>query len=169
MNKLVVGVAVVAAAGLAGGCASTAHSLTAPSAPASSAPAAAPAAAPSPTPSPNGTFQFSCDTDTGATIYSEAKLTGEVDLTNTGNVGTIIRVRFAWKQEAYPSVVQTKVVRTRPGSHYVVRFHYNAGTFATDTAPLDRNLAWSENHGYRTACAAKASLVRPFGAVQSTP
>jgi hypothetical protein len=127
---------------------------------------AAPAPSAAPTANPDGSWSASCDTSLGAGINDANYLTGEVDLVNTGNVGTVVRVRFAWKQEAYPSIVLFKTVRTHPGQHYVVRFHYNAGTFATSTAPLDRDQSWQENHGFRMPCSASATIMRSFGPAQ---
>jgi hypothetical protein len=152
------------AAGLAGGSPQpqgrpAASAATSPA----STPPAVPAAAPAPAPSPDGTYQGSCDTRLGAGISDPNYLIGQVDLANTGNIGTVIRVRFAWKQEGYPDITMTKTTRTRPGQSRTVDFRYYAGTFATSTAPLDQNQSWQENHGFKDPCTYHARIVATFG------
>jgi len=138
---------------------------------ASSAPAAAPSPSwtpsspPPPDPQPDGTYEYSCDQDLGADIYSPTYLTGEVDLNNTGNVGLIDRVTFRWHQEAYPDIVMRKTVRLKAGHARVVRFRYYAGTFDTATAPLDRNTSWEDSHAGQ-GCHARVTYTSTFGPVE---
>ena len=49
-------------------------------------------------------------------IYGNDHLIGEVDLTNTGNIGTVVRVRITWPQEGYAPITARKTVRTKPGT-----------------------------------------------------
>jgi hypothetical protein len=134
--------------------------------PASSAPAT-PAAAPAPEPSPSGTADTSCDDDLGgSSIYDPVYLTGEVDVTNTGNIGIIVRVRMAWHQEAYPDVtVPAKTVRVKVGRTRPVRFRFYVGTFAGSTSALDLWQSWQDSHDGQP-CHARTRITGTFGQPQ---
>jgi hypothetical protein len=142
-----------------------AASSSTPAAPATAP--ATPAAASPPAASPEGKATWSCDEDLGSSsIYSPTYLTGEADLSNTGNVGIVVTVRFAWHQEAYPDVTApVKTVRIRAGQDKVARFRYYAGTFAGSTQPLDRYDSWQSSHS-GMPCHASVHIVSTFGAVQ---
>lgn len=139
------------------------HAVTA--AHASSAPApttAAPTTAPPPTAAPDGTYRGSCDYTLGSDpVGGTARAIGEVDLTNTGNVGTVVVVRITWPQEGYGPLVMTRTVRTAPGERKAVRFH----------RPLSQNQidllqSWQDAHNFRDGCTYKASIVKTWGSVQ---
>jgi hypothetical protein len=115
------------------------------------------------TPNPDGTYTGSCDYSLGSDpVGGTARAIGEIDLVNTGNVGTVVAVRITWPQEGYGPLVMTRTVRTTPGQHKAVRFH----------RPLPQNQidllqSWQDSHDYRDGCTYKASLTSTFGEPQS--
>jgi hypothetical protein len=163
MRKIVITAAALAALTLAG-CASTGATHKAvTAAPATSAVPATPAAAPA-APNPDGTFQGSCDYSLNDNIdFSsniEGKLLGEVELRNTGNIGTVERVRITWPQFGLPPVVRTRVVHVASGDSRTVQFHVPA------TSDMIGSLQdWQERHGFKDGCKYRATLVRTFGSV----
>jgi len=132
-----------------------AASTTAPAAAATSA-----APTPAPVPSPNGTFQGSCDYTLTNNIYGNDHLIGEVDLTNTGNIGTVVRVRITWPQEGYAPITARKTVRTKPGTTTPVRFHIPVSSSGNVINQLQ---SWQLSHNDRTGCTYDAKVVRTFG------
>jgi hypothetical protein len=138
---------------------------TPPTPPAGPTPAAAPATpAAAPAPNPEGTTDTSCDEDLGgSSIYDPVYLTGEADVTNTGNIGITVRVRMAWHQEAYPDVTApAKTVRVKPGHTRPVRFRFYVGTYAGSTEALDRSMSWQDSHDGQP-CHSRARITGTFG------
>jgi hypothetical protein len=81
----------------------------------STPPAAAPVVttppAPAAAPNPQGNYNGSCDYTLGnSPATGTATLVGEVDLTNNGNIGTIVKVRMTWPQEGYPPITVRKTI-----------------------------------------------------------
>lgn len=130
--------------------------------PGSSASSASPAA-PAPAPSPNGTYTGSGDYTLSPTLYGDNYLIGEVDVTNTGNVGIIARVKFTWPQEGYPPIVAHKTVRIRYGATKVVRFHVNVGNVSNSNV-IDLLQSWQSGHGYANGYHWTATIIGTYGA-----
>ncbi len=119
-------------------------------------------AAPTPTPNPNGTYQGSCDyTLTQDFNNPDANwLVGEIDLTNTGNVGVIVKTRITWPQEGYPPITARKTVRLAYGQSKPVRFHVPANSNVITLLQ-----SWQTNHNYNDGCTYHAAFTSTFGAV----
>lgn len=139
----------------------TAHqdaaSTTAPAAAATTAP---PPPTPAPAPSPNGSYTGSCDYTLTSSLYGNDHLIGEVDLHNTGNIGTVVRVKITWPQEGYSPIAARKTVRTRAGATVAVRFHVpvsNTGNV------IDQLQSWQLSHNDRPGCHYSATILRTFG------
>jgi hypothetical protein len=79
-----------------------------------------------PTPNPDGTYSGSCDVSLSDALYGQNYLTADVNLHNTGNVGTITRVRISWGQQGFAPITETRTVRVRDGASRTVHFHYAA-------------------------------------------
>jgi len=131
----------------------------------SAAPAAAPAAqaaAPAPVPSPAGTGAGSCDYTLGdnpAGDPSTAVATAEVDLTNTGNVGTVVRVTVGWPQEGYAPLTMTRTVRMPYGaSGAPVSFH-----MPLTSTQLDNLQNWQLGHTGQDGCTYSETILRTYG------
>ena len=81
---------------------------------------AATSAPPAPTPvtaSPNGTYQGACNYTLGDNpVGGTAVATGDVQDTNTGNIGTVVRVKITWPQQGYPSLAMTRKIRLTAGA-----------------------------------------------------
>jgi hypothetical protein len=110
---LIIVVVIAASAGVRHGSGTGAS----PAAPVPSPAAAAPA--PAPTASPAGTGSGSCDYTLGdnpAGSPGTAVATGEIDLTNTGNVGITVKATVAWPQEGYAPLTLTKTARVPFGA-----------------------------------------------------
>jgi len=128
---LVVGLVI----GLAGGTTtSTAARHTSPAV--GAAPAATqssvPAPAPSPAPSPDATGTGSCDVSLSPGINGPNYLVSEVDVTNTGNVGAVVRVKVSWPQVGFAPIVKHKTVRVPYGQTVHVNLSVNAGNYSSD-------------------------------------
>jgi hypothetical protein len=74
-------------------------------------PAVAPSSAPAPVPSPNATGSGTCDVSLSSSINGPNYLVSEVDVTNTGNVGAVVRVKVSWPQVGFVPIVRHKTVR----------------------------------------------------------
>ena len=90
-------------------------------------PAAASSTAPAPAvPSPDGRYSGSCDVSLSSALYGQDYLTADVRLRNTGNVGTITRVRVSWGQQGFSPITMTRTVHVRYHASKTVPFHYPA-------------------------------------------
>lgn len=154
VTVLIVAAAAIGAA--AGGGHKQQHHATTVAQPATSAPPA-PAA-----PNPDGTYRGSCDYLLPNNFPGTYRVIGEVDLHNTGNIGTVVKVKITWPQEGYGPIRMTRSVRTLPGDHSVVRFRK-----VVSSNQIDLLQSWQEHHGMRDGCTYKASMVKTFGSVQS--
>ncbi len=116
--------------------------------------------APAPVPSPDGTYSGSCDYTLTSDFSSSISghLIGEIDLENTGNVGTIDRVRITWPQEGFPPIVATRTVRTPAGASKTVRFHV-----AASSNMIDELQSWQEHHNLRDGCHYRATITGTYG------
>lgn len=161
MKRIAIAAAALGVLAIAGCNATTAAktSSVATAAPGSTT-SATPAAAPAPTPSPDGTFTGSCDYTLGSDpVGGTAVFVGEVDLANTGNVGTITRVKITWPQEGFSPIAAFRTVRTAAGQHKAVRFHR-----AADGNEVDLLQSWQTGHDYRAGCTYHATITGTYGA-----
>lgn len=100
-----------------------AHQKPLPTLPANTTP---PSVSAQPTPNPSGTAKGSCDYTLSNNFSGTGNdhLIAEIDLTNTGNVGEVVKVTVKWPQEGYAPIRATKTVHSPYGaSDQVVRFH----------------------------------------------
>jgi hypothetical protein len=159
-------VAVLAAASLAG-CTAASTGSENPTAVKSSSPTTGattdvadetPAPEPGPTPEPDGTYTSSCDyvlgdftehTKTGFRFIAEAKLQ------NTGNIGTVLRVKAVWYLSGGGKVKRTKTVRLRPGHTKRAGFTVPVGS---DEIDRYQALGYGDDR-----CKVKAAMVDTFG------
>jgi hypothetical protein len=125
-------------------------------------PTAAAAAAPAPAPSPHGTYQGSCDYTLTSSLYGNDHLVGEIDLTNTGNTGVIVKTRITWPQEGALPVTARKTVRLPFGASKPVRFSVPV---SNTSSVIDLLQSWQERHGLRDGCTYHAAFTNTFGAV----
>jgi hypothetical protein len=109
-----------------------------------------------PVPNPDGKYSGTCDyTLTSGFSYAHAgDLIGEVRVTNTGNIGTVVRVRMHWTQVGYRPITVTKMVHVPYKGRRVARFHQRA-TYTM----INRLQAASYGH----ECSYKATIIRTFG------
>jgi hypothetical protein len=70
------------------------------------------------------TASGSCSYDLGSDpVGGTAVATGDVEVTNTGNVATIDHVKITWPQEGYAPLAMTRDVRVKAGATKDVEFH----------------------------------------------
>ena len=114
------------------------------------------------TASPNGTYQGACDYTLGNNpVGGTAVATGDVQVTNTGNIGTIVRVKITWPQQGYPSLAMTRKIRLTAGASQDVQFHM---PLTNDQISNLQN--WQTGHNYQDGCTYKATIMRTFGQPQ---
>ena len=119
-------------------------------------------AQPAPAPSPNGTYSGSCDVSLSSSITGQNYLTGEIDVHNTGNIGTVNRVRISWPLQGFAPIVKSKTVRVRAG--VTRRVEFRAAVDESQVGQFqDEQL--SSNSG--DPCHYHAVEINTFGAVQS--
>jgi hypothetical protein len=124
-----------------------------------SSPTAQPSSTPAPVPSPDGKYSGSCDYTLGSDpVGGTAVFVGEIDLTNTGNVGTIVRARITWPQEGYAPIAMKRTMRVPSGQKRAVRFHYHA-----DGNQVDLLQAWQSGHNFKDGCTYRATLTGTYG------
>jgi hypothetical protein len=108
------------------------HTSPAASAAPAAAPSSTPAPAPIPTPSPNATGTGSCDVSLSSSPNGSSYLVSEVDVTNTGNIGAVIRVKVSWPQVGFAPIVKHKTVRVPYGQTAHVNLSVNANNYSND-------------------------------------
>lgn len=135
---------------------------TSSSQPAQAAATSAPPAPTTVTPSPNGTYQGACDYTLGDNpVGGTAVATGDVSVTNTGNIGTLVRVKITWPQQGYPSLAMTKKIRLNAGANQDVQLHM---PLTYDQISNLQN--WQTGHNYQDGCTYKATIMHTFGQPQ---
>ena len=152
----IIGVSVAAAGSNPTTASAPKTTTTQPAAPASTPPAE-PAA-----PDPKGTYTGSGDYILSPTLYGNSYLVGEVDMTNTGNIGLIVRVKFTWPQEGSPPIAAYKTIRVPYGQTRVARFHVSAGNVSNSTV-IDQLQAWQTGHNYQDGYTWTAKITGTFG------
>ena len=153
-------VALIIAAGAAGK--PPAHSAVTAQATTTQATTQAAPAAPAPAPSPDGTYTGSCDYTLGSDpVDGTAVAVGEIDVTNTGNIGTDLRVTISWPQEGYDPITAVRHIRLPAGASRAVRFHVPlSGT------QLDNLQNWQEGHGFADGCGYHSVITGTYGAAR---
>ena len=116
---------------------------------------------PAPTPSPNGTYtQGSCSYDLGSDpVNGTAVATGDVTVKNTGNIGTVIRVRFTWPQEGFSPLVSVHKIRLAAGATTDVQFNHPLTSNEVD-ALQNYQLGHSD-----LGCTDNAAIINTYGSV----
>jgi hypothetical protein len=161
------GAAVIAAALTACAATSTSGSARTDAASGTNAPAAsstsAPAYTPPPTANATGKYVGSCDYTLNDNFNSSiaAWATGDIEVTNTGNVGIVVVLKITWPQQGFPSLARHKTVRVAYGASRDIQFNL----------PLNQNQIsnlqnWQEGHNYDSGCTYKATIVSKFGTPQ---
>lgn len=115
-----------------------------------------------PAPSPDGSFQGSCDYQLGDDpAGGTAVLVGEVDLDNTGNIGTVVHVRITWPQEGAAPVAATRTVRVPAGAQgQPARFRLHASVDVIESLQ-----SWQERHDFKDGCTYAAEITGTYGPV----
>jgi len=127
----------------------------------SSSSPSAPAYTPSPSPSPAGKYVGSCSYTLNSNFSSStaAWATGDIEVTNTGNVGIVVSLKITWPQEGYnPLVMRKSGVRIGYGDDRDIQFHL----------PLNQNQItnlqnYQSGHNYASGCTYKVTILRSFG------
>ena len=114
-------------------------------------------------PQPDGTFQGACDYTLGdSPSTGTADAIGDIDATNTGNVGIVVKLTITWPQEGYSPIKQVKTVRIGYGGEKDVQFHRPlTGT------ELDRLQSYQLGHGGSgDGCTYHGEMTGTFGAAR---
>lgn len=155
---LVVGLLIgLAAGGTTGGNAKPASSLPTVS---ETATPPAPTNTPAPVPSPNATGQGTCDVSLASGINGTNYLVSEVDVTNTGNVGVVIRVRVSWPQVGFAPIVRQKTVQVPFGQTVHANLSVPADPNGPDIVGNFQNYQLSHNGD---PCSYDLTVVSTFG------
>jgi hypothetical protein len=112
--------------------------------------------APSAAPSPDGTYTGSCSYTLGdnpAGNPGTAVATGEVDVVNTGNIGTTDTVTITWPQEGYAPLAMHTVVDVAAGATLAVPFH-----MPLTSGQLDNLQAYQLGHDDADGCTYSATI-----------
>jgi hypothetical protein len=126
--------------------------------------AAAKQASPSPSyrahPNPQANWTGSCSDNPGTPT---SHFLGEVDLTNTGNIGIVVKAKIGWPQEGYAPVIATGTTRVLYGGTGVIRFHIPV-SFNTDFIYS----TWIVDHNSKAGsggCLYRIRIIRDYGSV----
>jgi hypothetical protein len=152
----------IVAAAVAGSPANTGNTASTAS-PAAAAPVAttAPAPAPAPVASPNATGQGSCDVSLASGINGTNYLVSVVDVTNTGNIGQMIRVRVSWPQVGFAPIVRHKTIRVPFGQTVHANLNAAADPNGADIIGNFQNYQLSHNGD---PCSYTLTALSTFGA-----
>ncbi len=116
-----------------------------------------------PTPNPDGTYEGSCDYELVFDTFNGhdhmGDLNGEVDLENTGNVGTVEKVTISWPQLGHAPIKLSKTIKIGYGQSKTVQF-----TRAATTSEIDRLQSYQSTHD-DTGCKYSGTLMDTFGTV----
>ena len=120
-----------------------------------------------PVPNPSGTSTESCNYSLAPDMSSDNYLTGEVDVTNTGHVGIVVRVKLGWPQEGSAPIYSTQTVKVPYGaSGQPVSFKVDAGNVSNSNV-IDNLQAWESGHNYPSDDCQnfyKVTIIRAYGA-----
>ena len=177
MRWVLIGAGVLLVGGIAAGAAGSggtkqhaaplAHTSSAKAAPSTPPPDISTESGVNPTPevfpSPDGTFQGSCDYELVFDTFNGhdhmGDLNGEVDLENTGNVGTVEKVTISWPQLGHAPIKLSKTVKIGYGQSKTVQF-----TRPATTSEIDRLQSYQSTHD-DTGCKYSGTLTDTFGKV----
>jgi hypothetical protein len=160
MNKLVKGgiAAGVVAVGI-GACASAAGNASPSAIGAKPVATPVPSFSSNPAPTPKGTYIGSCDYTIGNDpVNGTSVAIGEVDITNTGNIGTIDTVVITWPQEAATPLTKTTTVKVGVGVTDPVGFH-----LPMSYEQITLLQSYQTNHGFADGCTYKVTIIDTFG------
>jgi hypothetical protein len=133
-----------------------------PAAAASATRHATPNPTPAPTPHPAGTSTGSCDYDLGSDpVGGTTVAIGEIDVTNTGNVGIVVRTVITWPQEGYPPLAMHQRIKVPVGDTRPASFHR-----PLSYDQITRLQAWQTGHNYADGCTYTATIVSNYGPVR---
>jgi hypothetical protein len=118
-----------------------------------------------PAPAPDGTYSGSCDVSLSDALYGQNYLTADVSLHNTGNVGTITRVRVSWGQQGFAPIVATRTVHVRYHGSKTVHLHYPVSQEQISRFQ-DVQLAEMDSSGNGDGCHYRATNIGTFGAAR---
>jgi hypothetical protein len=153
-------IVIIIAVAVATGGSEPAKITTSPGTPAVTAPATR---APVATPSPDGTFRGSCDYTLGdSPATGTAAAIGDIDATNTGNVGIVVRLTITWPQEGYPPLSMSKTVRLTYGGEQDTQFHR-----PLSYDEITRLQSYQTGHDYADGCTYHGVVTGTFGAVSA--
>jgi len=129
----------------------------------SSSPAPAATTTPPPaSPDPKGTDTGSCDYQLGSDpVGGTAKAVGEIDVTNTGNVGIVVRTVITWPQEGFAPLLMHKRARVPVGGTVPVSF--NRPLSYDQITALQ---SWQTGHNFADGCTYKVTIIDTYGPVQ---
>lgn len=128
----------------------------------SAAPSANAAAAPAASADPKGkALLVAANYELGNSGMGPYTVVAEVDLTNTGNIGTVDRVTAKWPQLGLPPLRMTKTVHVAAGHSKAVRFSMPVSQ--GQISALQDYQTSSPGDGY----AYKATIISTYGAVKS--
>lgn len=128
-----------------------------PGVPSSSAPPPAPA------PSPAGTISGSCDVSLSDSLYGQNYLTAQVQAQNTGNIGTVVRIRVSWPLQGFAPITKTKTVRLHPGSSSQAEFHMPVTSDQVSNFQDAQMAALNNSDNAGAPCHYHAEIIRTFG------
>ncbi|HVT97918.1 MAG TPA: hypothetical protein VHE33_10440 [Acidobacteriaceae bacterium] len=164
MRKFIAPVLIAAGAALVAGCQSSSSSTVAVQAdttrPSMAASASVPADTPQAvTPSTSGTYEGACaytlgDNPAGGTAVA----TGDIDVTNTGNIGEVIKLKISWPQQGFSPLTRTSTVRLAKGQEQDVQFNH-----PLTSDQLDNLQNWQTSHGFKSGCTYNGTIVSTFG------
>ena len=112
-----------------------------------------------------GSYQGSCDYLLANGIYDQNYLIGEIDLTNTGNVGIVVRTRITWPQEGTNPVTARKTAHLPYGARKVVRFKVPVGSIDQGATAIDLMQSWQERHNFADGCTYHVKVTSTYGQV----
>lgn len=110
-------------------------------------------------PDPSGTYTGSCDYTLGdSPATGTAIATGEVDVVNTGNIGTVVSVSITWPQEGFAPLAMHSTVKVPAGTTKPVSFHR-----PLSSEQVDNLQGWQLGHGAADGCTYNATITTTYG------
>ena len=114
-----------------------------------------------PTANPQGSFIDNCDLELSSSVDGPDAFIAGADMTNTGNVGIVVKTRVRWNQVSAPDVLASKTYRIPVGATRTAKFSVPATGDQIDQ--MQASPSYQNGGG---GCKVKVNIVDTYGIVR---
>ena len=107
---------------------------------------------------PDGQFQSNCDISLPDNINGQYAFIAGADLTNTGNIGIVVRVGVRWNQISSPDVLANQTLRLRVHGSRTAKF--NVPATQDQISQMQASPSYQNGGG---GCKVRVNIIGTFG------